>query len=238
MMWKLQTCVLSDLKDWEYSGLFSSSQFWSTVWTNWKKESVRLRLCLTGRKTLRVFKSGTWHCHPSFSLRLALIDAHVTPVNNSSWALVSVTESNASPHEHTFSNQFLLHHEEMLGKTPSLHSVIVSPLVCCLRSMSLDSLRLDKQSRCPPFSRVIHIQLSKQSQVMRSVCPSSLTDCHRTTKLACTWYHGVFEGVYLCVCICQWWQFKEMDASKIIRFCDVYMCVTSSQLCMYVCVCV
>lgn len=62
---------------------------------------------------------------------------------------------------------FIITSFSLLGKVPVLHYVLVSLLVCCLQSMSLDSLVLDKQSLCPAFSRVIHIQVAKQTVSVR-----------------------------------------------------------------------
>lgn len=87
--------------------------------------------------------TGEWpvipHFHPSFTLRLA-------PTNLTPWTLVDEPW-------HALSNLFLLHFEELLGKTPSLLLVTVTP--CCLRSMSQDNFRLDKQPCWPPFSGVV-----------------------------------------------------------------------------------
>lgn len=70
---------------------------------------------------------------------------------------------------------------------------------------------------------------------MRSVCPSSLTDFHWTTKLACTWYHGVS----LCVCVC----IIIINQLMLLRVTDVwFVCVCenvySARVCMRACVCV
>lgn len=63
---------------------------------------------------------------------------------------------------------------------------------------------------------------------MTSVRPSSLVDRHRTTKLACTWYHSVYFTACLCASVQILW--------SACVFACVCVCVLGHAVCMYVCV--